>query len=270
MYDDRPIGVFDSGVGGLTVVDSIMKAFPHESIIYYADTYNVPYGPKTINEINSLSENIVKFLIRKDVKAIVIACNTICATSLDILKERYEIPIIGVINSGVRAALSSTKNNNIGLLGTKRTINSKVYENKLIDINKDINLYGLKAPVLVTKVEEGLVKEEETKNIVKDYIYHFKDRNIDTLILGCTHYGVLLDLFIQNINQEINIIIPSDEVLLELKMLLEDENLLSLNKKPKYIYYVSGNKLDFISSTKIAFNFKDSKFNIKNIYNIFI
>ena len=189
--DNRPIGIFDSGLGGLTVLDSLLKELPHESFIYVGDTARVPYGNRSIEKINLYSNQICEWLRGKDCKIIIVACNTVSSIALKNLERDFKIPIIGVIKSGVNEALKITNNQSIGVLGTLATINSNKYEEQIKAIAPKAMVKSLACPLFVPLVEEGLVSGEIPNKIIKLYLEQIKSSSIDTLILGCTHYPLL-------------------------------------------------------------------------------
>ena len=212
------IGIFDSGVGGLTVLKEVRKVLPNEKIIYLGDTARVPYGEKTQDLIVRYSKQIVDFLIEKKVNTIVVACNTATSLALDELNKTFKTPIIGVIEAGVRTALYTTKNNKIGVIGTKATINSQKYETEIKKRNHEIEVYSKSCPLFVPAIEEGIVKGKLM------YLDDFKDK-IDSLILGCTHYPLLKET-ISNIYPNIKIVDPAKETAQDLKEILIKKNLL--------------------------------------------
>ncbi|MDO5089785.1 MAG: glutamate racemase [Leptotrichiaceae bacterium] len=209
------IGIFDSGVGGLTVLKEIRKVLPGEKIYYLGDTARIPYGEKTKELIVAYSKQITKFLLGKNVDIIVVACNTATSLALEELEKTFEIPIIGVIEAGVRTALCTTKNNKIGVIGTKATINSKKYETEIRNRNDKIKVYSKACPLFVPVIEEGMVKGEIVNQLVKMYLSEF-DGKIDSLILGCTHYPLLRET-IKNIYPDIEIVDPAKETAADLK-----------------------------------------------------
>ena len=196
------IGVFDSGVGGLTVLKEIRKVLPNEKIYYLGDTARVPYGEKTKDLIIRYSKQIVEFLLEKKVSAIVVACNTATSLALDELNDTFKTPIIGVIDAGVKTALYTTKNKKIGVIGTKATINSKKYEEEIKKKDNEIEVFSKACPLFVPAVEEGILEGKLMNQIVKTYLDEF-DGKIDSLILGCTHFPLLKDV-ISKIYPEIN------------------------------------------------------------------
>ena len=204
--DDRPIGVFDSGVGGLTVVSALSNALPNESIYYVGDTARVPYGNKSKDRIQQYSEEIIEWLIKKDCKMIIIACNTASSLAIDYLEKNFSLPIIGVIDPGVQLALSRTKTQSIGVTGTHATIQSNAYGEKLKSIRPKINIFNQSCPLFVPLVEEGLTKGPITKLVVESYLSHFKNTDVDTLILGCTHYPILTAVIKDVVGKNISLV----------------------------------------------------------------
>lgn len=187
----KPIGVFDSGIGGLTVVREIMRLMPEEQIIYFGDTARVPYGNKSNATIRKFANEIVQFLLSKNVKAIVVACNSVSSTALNWLKPKYSLPLIGVIEPGAAEAVKITKNQRIGIIGTRATIASRAYEFAIHRINPEIQTYSKSCPLLVPLAEEGWFDPKVIEFVLKPYLSELKKKDIDTLILGCTHYPLL-------------------------------------------------------------------------------
>jgi len=192
--NNNPIGIFDSGLGGLTVVKAVRKVMPKESIIYFGDTARVPYGNKSPELIKSYSLQIADFLISHNAKIIIVACNTATALALMTLKNELNVPVIGVVKPGVEAALKVTKNNKIGVIGTLSTIGSDVYKNEIIRNNNSIKVTSTPCPLFVPLAEEGWLDNPATKMIAEEYLTIVKDANVDTLILGCTHYPLLTNV----------------------------------------------------------------------------
>lgn len=186
------IGIFDSGVGGLTVVKEIKKELPNVPIIYFGDTARLPYGNKSQETIQKYSSEIVEFLKKKDCKTIVIACNSASALAADYIREKYsELEIYDVVSSGAEAAVEATKNKKIGVIGTSATINSSIYKKKISELDPEIQVFIKACPLLVHLVEENWIKRPETKKIARTYLRELKLNKIDTLLLGCTHYPLL-------------------------------------------------------------------------------
>ncbi len=189
--DPRPIGIFDSGVGGLTVVGQIQEILPGEDIVYFGDTARVPYGTKSKETITRFSVENVEFLMTHDVKLVVVACNTASSLSLEFLKRCFKVPVIGVIGPGARCAAGSTRNNRIGVIGTQATISSGAYEKAIKKINPKNSVFTQSCPLFVPLVEEGWIDKKVARDIAGIYLDPLKKERIDTLILGCTHYPIL-------------------------------------------------------------------------------
>ena len=222
------IGVFDSGLGGLTCVRELIRKMPHENVIFLADNKNVPYGSKTREQIRVFSYNNVNFLNRFDLKALIIACNTSEANARDIIEENVNVPVYGVIKPAVKAALKATKNRKIGLFATSLTVRSKKYETTMKELDDKVKVYAIECPKLVPMIEDGKFStdDQEMLNVVREYLDPLLEKGIDTLILGCTHYDVLIDIF-DKYYPELNVVSSSrcviDEVLNELNIKEEKE-----------------------------------------------
>ncbi len=238
-----PIGVFDSGVGGLTVAREIMRNLPNERIVYFGDTARVPYGSKSRETILRYSRQIIRFLRTEQVKAIVIACNTASALALDEVEKELDIPIIGVIKSGARVAAVSTANKKVGVIGTESTINSGMYDQLIRAEDPEITVYGKACPLFVPLVEEGWLKDPVTETVAKRYLKELLDEGIDSLILGCTHYPLLRSLIGEIAGPGVHLVNPAYETAKELERLLAQKNLLNTQAKPPgnepYKFYVS-------------------------------
>jgi glutamate racemase len=191
MNSDSPIGVFDSGIGGLTVFKAISEILPAENLVYLGDTARVPYGPRSAETIARYSFECTDFLMQKDVKILVVACNTVSATSLAGIRERVAIPVIGVIEPGARAAVSSTRNRRVGVVGTEATISSAAYYRAIRAIDEDIEVFGLACPLFVPLAEEGWTDCDIARLVAERYLAPLREKEIDTLVLGCTHYPLL-------------------------------------------------------------------------------
>lgn len=247
---NAPIGIFDSGVGGLTVVKEIMRQLPGESLVYFGDTARVPYGSKSKNTVCKYSRQIVRFLQTKQVKAIVIACNTASALALDEIREEIDIPIIGVVEPGAVMAANTTQTKNIGIIGTESTIKSGIYNKFLHRIDPEITVVSKACPLFVPLVEEGLWEDRVTVDIVGRYLHEIKEYDIDSLILGCTHYPLLRRIIGQEMGDNVKLVNPAYETAKSLKVLLTENNLLNTTgideKEPSYDYYVSDGVDKFI------------------------
>lgn len=240
MYDrNQSIGVFDSGLGGLTVLKEIEKVLPNENIVYFGDTARVPYGSRSSETVTKYTFQSINFLLENNIKAIVIACNTASARSLELAQQRYNIPILGVIKPGAKGAIEATKNNKIGIIGTAGTISSKAYEKEILKVDKSVEVHSVACPLFVPIVEEGWADTDVAELTAKKYLSCFDSTDIDTLILGCTHYPILYNTIKKATKNGINLINPAVETALELKNLLEEKDLIRLDNKTENKYFVS-------------------------------
>ncbi len=187
----KPIGVFDSGIGGLTVVRALTQCFPHENIVYFGDTARVPYGSKSPQVVREYAAQDIDFLLGNDVKMVVVACNTVSAVALDVVQKRARMPVVGVIVPGAAAAVAATRKKRIGIIGTRATVNSKAYAHAVRQIAPDVQVFAQACPLFVSLAEEGWNDHQATDLIAREYLFPLMLEKIDTLILGCTHYPVL-------------------------------------------------------------------------------
>lgn len=244
MSSNAPIGVFDSGIGGLTVVKEIMQQLPAEDIIYFGDTARVPYGNKSKETVITYSRQIVKFLQNKQVKSILIACNTASAFALETLRHEFSLPLVGVVKPGAKAAADATKEKRIGIIGTEGTIKSGVYEDFLKKTNPDIRVFATACPLFVPLVEEGWISDPITKLIAERYLEKLKEKQIDALVLGCTHYPLLQKELQEVMGPLVTLVNPAYESAKSLKYVLEEYNLLKEPEQtvsPTHHFYVSDN-----------------------------
>ena len=242
MKRNAPVGVFDSGVGGLTVAREIMRHLPNENIIYFGDTARVPYGSKSKDNIIRYSRQIVNFLKTQGVKAIVIACNTASALALDVVREENDIPIIGVIEPGARAALGVTESKKIGVIGTEATIRSRMYDQIIQGLDAQATVIGKACPLFVPLVEEGFAKHHVTEEVIDYYLSSFLKTEIDSLILGCTHYPLLRSRIREYVGEKITLVNPAYETAMDLKKLLQEmqiDNPDVADEYASYKFYVS-------------------------------
>lgn len=245
---EKPIGVFDSGVGGLTVAREIMRQLPNENILYFGDTARVPYGSKSSATVLRFSRQIVNFLKSKDVKAIVIACNTASAIALPSLEKEMDIPIIGVVEAGAKTAYETTITKHIGVIGTEATVKSRIYTKCLTKLDSEMTVVAKACPLFVPLVEEGLLEDRVTEDIASRYLSEMKDYDIDTLILGCTHYPLIRNTIKRIMGDSVKLVNPAYETARSLKELLLKKKLLNNAKEqPNYHYYVSDAVEHFIS-----------------------
>ncbi len=248
--DNRYIGVFDSGLGGLTTVKELKKVLPDENIIYFGDTGRVPYGTRSEETIVKYAIDDINFLLSYDIKMIIIACGTASTVALPIVKNMYDIPMVGVVEPSANKAVSVTKNNNIGVIGTSGTINSGKFVQKIKDKNKDINVYTNACPLFVPIVENGYADTEVARLVAQDYLLPLIEKDIDTLILGCTHYPILKNTVKSIVGDGVELIDSGAETAKYVSEFLSDNDMLADTKLDKqYMYFVS----DSVSSfSKIA------------------
>ena len=222
---DRPIGVFDSGVGGLTVAREIMRQLPNERIVYFGDTARVPYGSKSPETITRFSRQIARFLQTQNVKAIVIACNSASSCAVEALEQEVDLPILDVVRPGAKTAVSVTKNNKIGVIATEATIGSGIYSRYINEQDADAMVLSKACPLFVPLVEEGLWEDPVTDEIARRYLSELIDVGIDTLILGCTHYPIICSTIGRIMGEGVTLDNPAYETARELKRLLQEKGL---------------------------------------------
>ena len=248
MSDRRPIGIFDSGVGGLTVVQQIEKLLPGEDIIYFGDTARVPYGTKSRETITKFSVENVEFLMEKNVKLVLVACNTASSLSLDFLKRCFRVPITGVIEPGAKGAVSVTRSNRIGVIGTNATIASGAYEKAIRKINPRTSVVTAGCPLFVPLVEEGWLKKPVTREIASIYLAPIKALKVDTLIMGCTHYPLLKEVIQDVMGRNVMLVDSAKEVAKEARVILDSSGLLnSPGRKGRQNFYVSDEPSRFMA-----------------------
>ncbi|MGJ9457128.1 glutamate racemase [Oceanobacillus sp. CF4.6] len=264
---DKAIGVIDSGVGGLTVVHELMRQLPKEQLIYLGDTARCPYGPRTKEEVKKYTWEMVDFLLTKDIKMLVIACNTATAFTLNDLKEKLDIPVIGVIQPGARAAIKFTRNNQVGIIGTEGTVSSSAYTHALKKIKTDIHVTALACPLFVPMVEKGILSGGQAMEVVNESLQPLKnDREMDTLILGCTHYPLLKDTIQEVMGNHVTIISSSEETARETSTILDVHQLLNKEElAPVHQFYTTGDLEIFIEISKSIF--KEAHFQMLTIKN---
>lgn len=235
------IGIFDSGLGGLTVVKEFFKKFPAYDIVYFGDTARTPYGNKGPEVIEQYANEDARFLLNKGANMIIVACNTVSSVAYAGLKKKFNLPIFEVINPAVKAAVKATKNKRIGVIGTRATVNSGMYEKLIRHVDKDIQVFSCPAPLLVPLVEENWLKKPETKMILKKYIYPLKIKQVDTLILGCTHYPFLKEIIAQKMGKRVTLIDSAEEVVKNVAQYLKENPALEqkLSQSGKHQFYVS-------------------------------
>lgn len=229
--DSRAIAVFDSGVGGLTCVRELSKILPEEQIIYLGDTLRCPYGDRSVETIRKFTEEIVKYLLSKNVKMIIAACNTVSSVALDKAKEiAGEIPVLGVVEPGCRAAVENSKAKKIGVIGTRATIGAGAYKKGINAISLDITVYEKACPLLVHLVEEGETDSKITDEVLKKYLSDLLDLGIDSLVLGCTHYPLLQNAVVRCVGNNVSVINGAKLVAEDAKRILSENNILSAKR----------------------------------------
>lgn len=258
-----PIGVFDSGVGGLTVAREIMRLLPNENIVYFGDTARVPYGSKSQETIIRYSRQIIRFLKTKKVKAIVIACNTASALALETVSKEVGVPIIGVVEPGARAAIEATGNKKIGVVATEATINSAIYTQMIQAVDEQIEVAGKACPLFVPIVEEGFAKHKIAEEIIDIYLSELKASSVDTLILGCTHYPLLRNRIREYLGDNIHLVNPAFETAQDVKRLLETHDLLNeqVERDVEHEFYVSDlvDKFSVFANSILPFDIESTK-----------
>ena len=246
--DTRPIGVFDSGVGGLTVVKQIMKVMPHENIVYFGDTARVPYGTKSKEAVTKYSKQNVRFLLSKGVKAIIVACNTASSNSMDAMREAFDVPIFGVVVPGVEEAVQATKNKKIGVIGTAGTVRSGAYEKLILEKDSEMQVFTKACPLFVPLAEEGWTDNEVSKQAAKRYLDELVEKGIDSLVLGCTHYPLLKRCIGTTVGDDIKLVDPAKATAIRVMNFLGERN--QLNQEE-----VEGKKQFYLSDSTDMFQF---------------
>ncbi|MGO4888621.1 glutamate racemase [Anaerobacillus sp. MEB173] len=260
----KAIGVIDSGIGGLTVVKEMMRQLPKEDIIYVGDTQRCPYGPRPEEEVRRFTWEMINYLLYKDIKMLVIACNTATAVVLEEAKKELSIPVIGVIHPGAITALKVTKNKHVGVIGTEGTIQSGAYKKALTTINSNVKVDSLACPRFVPLVERGIFDGEEAEIAVQESLAALKDSQMDTLILGCTHYPLLRNVIQRVVGDHISLIGSGDETAREVSALLYHKGLLqTTDTKADHQFYTTGESEIF---KKIASHWLNME--IKNVETI--
>jgi glutamate racemase len=244
---ELPIGIFDSGVGGLTVFKEVAAMLPHENIIYLGDTARVPYGTRSPQTVITYSQEITGFLLRQGIKLLVVACNTSSAVSLPAHKNENDIPVIGVIEPGARRATEMTQTRRVGVIGTEGTIKSRAYQQAIRAIDQRIKVVSRACPLFVPLAEEGWIDNEVARLTAESYLRPLHDQAIDTLVLGCTHYPLLEGVIKQVMGDEVYLVNSAQETAKEVQRVLDEEQLTAAGKKgDAYTFYVTDNAERFI------------------------
>ena len=254
MKKNLPIGIFDSGIGGLTIANAVKKALSNESILYFGDTEHLPYGEKSSEAIQQFSKRITEFLVKKECKLIIIACNTASSVAYDIVKQTAKgVPVINVIDPVVRHVANHCQNCHIGVIGTKGTTNSQVYPKKLRILNSKADVTSLATPLLAPMIEEGFFNDQLSETVIESYLSSSQLADIDKLILACTHYPLIQKAIQKYYDGKVDIIDSASQIAVAVRELLEKESLLS-NQEPKYQFFVSDYTDSFEKSAKIFFH----------------
>lgn len=253
MNDTRPIGIFDSGVGGLTVVKSLLEQLPGENFIYFGDTAHLPYGNKSQAELFQYAQDIVEFLLLQKVKAIVVACGTHSSITLPAIKKDCPVPIIGVVKAGAVSAVKATRNGKIGIIATQASVNNGSYRQHIESLG-DYQVFANACPRFVPLVEAGIFSGQELETAAKEYISPLLEQGIDTLVLGCTHYPFLADAITSFSGAEVTLIDPAVGTIQELAGILLQNNISSLAVQGEGRFCVSGNDRSFFQAGSLLLN----------------
>jgi glutamate racemase len=243
----KAIGIFDSGVGGLTVLKEVVQALPQEDTIYLGDTARVPYGTKSPETVIRYSQQIARYLQSRDIKLLVVACNTASAVALASLQQEFSIPIVGVIEPGARAAVAATKSGKVGVIGTAGTIASSAYTKAIKRINPDIEVVTRACPLFVPLAEEGWVDNEVARLTAQSYLSELKEHGVDTLVLGCTHYPILKDVIAAEMGPGVTLVDSAEQTAITVARILSEQQLLRpVGEKGNHHYYVTDIPAGFI------------------------
>jgi len=245
MPDPRSIGIFDSGVGGLTVVRAVLDLLPREPVVYFGDTARFPYGPRSLEEIRTFAREIASYLIDRDVKLLVVACNSVQVAAIEDLTERVPVPVIGVIDPGVRAALRATRNRRVGVIGTEATISSGAYQRAVASEDGGVELVAAACPAFVPFVERGDTTSDELGAHARGYLAPLRRARVDTLILGCTHYPLLAGLLQEVMGPDAVLISSAEETAKDVYATLRRERRLADGAPPSHEFLCSGDPISF-------------------------
>lgn len=248
MPDPRPIGIFDSGVGGLTVARAVIDLLPHEPVVYFGDTARSPYGPRPLEEIRTFAREIAAELLSRDVKLLTVACNSVEVAAIEDLADEAHVPVVGVIGPGVRAATRATRNGRVGVIGTEATIKSRMYDRALA--GEDVDLFSAACPAFVPHVERGDTTSEELLSRARGYLRPLSEAGVDTLILGCTHYPLLSGLLQLVLGPDVVLISSAEEVAKDVYATLRSGDLLRTGPElPVHQFLCSGDPTSFLALT---------------------
>ncbi|MGD0337132.1 MAG: glutamate racemase [Candidatus Omnitrophota bacterium] len=237
----KAIGVFDSGVGGLTVTRELIAQLPHEDIVYFGDTARVPYGIKSKETVIRFTIENILFLLKQDVKLICVACNTASSCALPVLKKNFRVPVVGVISPGAREAVYATRNKRIGVIGTKGTIKNRTYETEIKQLDPKVKITAVACPLFVPFAEEGWLTGSVVEEVARTYLAPLRAAKVDTVILGCTHYPLLKPVIRKVLGKEVTLVDSAKQVAIEVKKILAHEGLLNKRGSSTHRFYVSDN-----------------------------
>ena len=241
----RPVGMFDSGVGGLTVARATIDLLPHEDLVYFGDTARCPYGPRPAEEVQKFALEIMDALVEEDVKILVVACNSAASTALDEARQRYEVPVLSVIEPGVKAGIAATRNRKIGLIGTQATVASGAYDRAVAATRANVMLVSKACPRFVEFVERGDTTSDEVVEVAREYLMPLKEEGVDTLILGCTHYPLLTGVIKYVMGDEVVLISSAEVTAEEIYVQLRDERLLNRSTRPGTHRFIASSEGSF-------------------------
>jgi glutamate racemase len=235
----NPIGVFDSGIGGLTVVKALIERMPFENIIYFGDTARVPYGLKSVETISRYATQITEFLLHQKVKLLIVACNTMSSVAYQAIEDLSPVPVLDVVDAGARSAVAVTRNKYVGVIGTPATINSNAYQKAINKYDPGIRIFSQPCPLFVPLAEEGWFDHQVTRLTAQEYLKPVMAQNIDTLVLGCTHYPLLKPLLQEILGDQIRLVDSAQAIAEQTRDLLNKNNLWNEQKPPEYRFYVT-------------------------------
>ena len=237
---DNPIGVFDSGIGGLTVERALMERMPSENIIYFGDTARVPYGLKSVETISRYARQITEFLLRQEAKLLIVACNTMSSVAYQAIEDLSPVPVLDVVDAGARSGVAATHNKCVGVIGTPATINSNAYQKAINRYDPGIRIFSQPCPLFVPLVEEGWLDHQVTRLTAQEYLKPIMAQNIDTLVLGCTHYPLLKPLLQEVLGDQIRLVDSAQAIAEQTGELLSKNNLRNVQgRPPEYRFYVT-------------------------------
>jgi glutamate racemase len=245
VADDRPVGVFDSGVGGLTVARAILELLPGEPLLYVGDTARFPYGPRPLEEIRRFGLEIARYLVDRGVKLLVVACNSVEVAAIQDVADAAGVPVVGVVDPGARAGVLATRNGRVGMIGTEATVKSGAYDRAVEGTGRDVRLFSQACPAFVEFVERGDTSSPELFEVAREYLAPLREAGVDTLILGCTHYPMLSGLIAEVMGRDVVLISSADETAKDVYAALVEGGLLSAGRSPVHEFVCTGEPAQF-------------------------